>query len=547
MLQEISSVGAIRYAPVANAERTKLLYARNVEDGIGIFLVDLRTQQRQRLEFVKSPEPDSTELVRLVGWSPDDRCLAYSSTHKSDSLNQHLVLCEGSNGRSITSFDFPAPIRQAIWLSTASLAFLDESHHFYVINLEPQKVFGQFGKQGLVRLRQLGSDDSSYLLAAMSSNLIAYVSNGNIWSLDILTQQAQQLSQLTNATLQWLDYSPATSAFLFCLRTPEINQELYRLTFGVGTNNRLYKVSGALTFKGQWLEAGSGVTYIGTASNINFLAVSSMIDRQSTNLFVDGHIRSYNLDPCRRSIYAVASTGDEPMGIWEYNIAARTLRNVVVGMEQPFAFSALIPPVKDVLVSDGRTINYFLLPPARLDKNKRYPVLIDGPQDSRWHPASQILANAGIFFVAVNPSGLYSSDDLSNGTQDTLAVYNELLRNPNVDPHRIFIAGSSASTALVAELVDHDPSLWRGAALLSPVRFPEIPPHNSTFPSIFISVGTDEREDRMAAVDRFSQAARSRHIPVEVVYHRNAAHIFANPQLMKERYAALVKFILINR
>jgi hypothetical protein len=50
--------------------------------------------------------------------------------------------------------------------------------------------------------------------------------------------------------------------------------------------------------------------------------------------------------------------------------------------------------------------------------------------------------------------------------EDTLVVYNETLKNPNVDPHLIYPAGQSAGTATIVVLLADHPDLWRGAIMI---------------------------------------------------------------------------------
>jgi dipeptidyl aminopeptidase/acylaminoacyl peptidase len=174
----------------------------------------------------------------------------------------------------------------------------------------------------------------------------------------------------------------------------------YRLNPAAGTN-KLTRLTGAGTFKGQWIYGNTGVAYVGTKGNENYLAVEAEDKSLNTNLFVGGNVLSYSVSPQRDKIYAVASLGHEPLGIWEYDIAGKHLRNVLPGEEHSFTVSHFIAPVQMSVTKNGENIPYFMLPPPRFDVHRKYPVLIDQPVNDRCEPGPQFLADAGIFYVSV--------------------------------------------------------------------------------------------------------------------------------------------------
>jgi dipeptidyl aminopeptidase/acylaminoacyl peptidase len=393
---------------------------------------------------------------------------------------------------------------------------------------------------------------TSYAIAKMSDHSIAYAERGNVMTLNLYTGQTNQLTHFTNDRIEWIDYNATNNEFLFCFTDlansdTESTRYLYRLDPNAKTNNltSLAKIV-AEAFKGQWIYGDTGLAYVGTKDNKNYLAVETEDKSLCTNLFVGGNVMSYGVSPKKDKIYAVASLGHEPLGIWEYDIAGKKLRNVLPGMEHPYTVSQFIAPVEMFVTRNGENIPYFMLPPAGLDPHKKYPVVIDTPINDRCEPGPQFLANAGIFYVSVNRHGLASSDDMTTAFDDILAVYDELIKNPNVDPHRIYIAGECASTAIVSQLVDYNPAMWRGAIMLGPNSFPQIPAEVAAFPSIFVSAGKNDAPSFLTATEEFAQKASSQLVPMRVVYHENAGHIFNSTSLAKERYGAAAKFILTD-
>jgi dipeptidyl aminopeptidase/acylaminoacyl peptidase len=543
MLNEVCSVGNIRGAPVASPDGTELLYARETSKGLGIFLEDLQTLQRKQIGLVNKTVWTATDYFTLIGWSPDNQYLAFRI---ETSHGESLVICNGNDGSLVQTFVLD-DVRHGFWLTNDSLVLMDTLHQLLLIDLkQPSRIHAIAG------YTTFGIDDhyTSYALAKMSDHSFAYAERGNVWTLDLNTGEANQLTHFTDNRIEWLDYNPTNDEFLFCLtdlanNDPESIPYLYRLSPKSGTNN-LTRLTSAGTFKGQWIYGDSGLAYVGTKGNENYLAVETQNISLCTNLFLGGNIMSYSVSPQRDKMYAVASLGHEPLGIWEYDIARKHLRNVLSGEEHSFTVSHFIAPVQMYVTNNGENIPYFMLPPAKLDPRKRYPVLIDQPVNDRCEPGPQFLANAGVFYVSVNRHGLASSDNLTTAFDDVLAVYHDLLKNPNIDSHRIYLAGACASTTIVSELVDYNPAMWRGIIAFGPASFPDIPVKVATFPSVFVSAGEDDSPSFLTHSEIFAQKASSQLIPMRIIYHKNAGHIFNSTTQAKERYGAAAKFILTD-
>ncbi|MCD6051961.1 MAG: hypothetical protein K0Q55_3379, partial [Verrucomicrobia bacterium] len=109
--------------------------------------------------------------------------------------------------------------------------------------------------------------------------------------------------------------------------------------------------------------------------------------------------------------------------------------------------------------------------------------------------------------------------------------------------NRIFLSGFSSGTEVVSKLMEREPELWRGAALNSPVRFPQLNASDFRFPAVFISIGEKDSAPRLEMVQKFGMAACGRQIPVTTIYHANAGHIFAATESNVERYYELANFI----
>lgn len=543
-LNEIYFNGEFRDAPVSNHAGTALLYAQDSTTGIDIFLLDLKTLQRTCLQTVKAADMAQVRAFKLCGWSPDDRYVAFAVA-QADRRDRHLVLCDGNTGRQEYSFDVDDSVEQGTWLSTNCLILLDHSENLYS--------FDAVGRKSPIKLRQLGSGNPTYSLVADSDQSIAYTDDGNVWTLNISDRQPLQLTHLTNSTLQWLDYSKNSKQYLFGCQNPITKGKrfLYKFNPLAGTNAQLALLVANDVLNGRWLQDGNGYAWVGTDRKGNFLAVEAADPALRTNLFNwslygdTGDVRAYGISPKGDKLYAIGAVYSYYCGdnIWEYNVASRTLRNVTPGMH-PAVYSQQIVSVQAWTTnSSGNRVDYFYVPPGGLNPHKRYPMVMTQYSWGRYDQNSQAMANAGIFCVSQNYYGQDSLSPSSPDFQNTLAVYRDMLRNPNVDPHRIYICGESASSTGACQLVETYPDLWRGLILLSPVSFPN--PMERRLQSVFISEGDEEELTLQAYCERTIQEADAHLIRAELAYG-HAGHIFSSTQQLKQRYQAMTEFILTD-
>ena len=547
MLDEIFSDGRILDAPVANHAGSALLYAQELQKGVGVFLEDLTTLKRTQIQGMDTVEIEGKKSFRLFGWSPEDRYLAFVAvtvvTNQANKKHQEIVLCDGATGAIKSSLDMNSSVPRpelGVWLTTNSLILLNHSHRLMLFNLETDRNLGPSGTKGLVQSLRL-DNSGSYGLVRVSNRSIAYVDRGNVWTLDIPTGRVNQLTHFSDATLEWLDYSPKTGRYLFCATHGDDITNRYVYEFIPNGTMEPIQLTDTYSLKGQWLKDGAGIACIRTEGDKSYLAIESDNKTICTNLFAGGSIRSYGLSPERDTIYAVASFRYRSQSIWEYNIFNKSSRDVLPEEERTVSASKIILPVTASTVNkDGKAVQYYFVPPAQLISKKKYPAVLDLYPVNRYDQNVQILANAGIFYFSASRFGL-NDWQLVAKPEDILAVYNELLKNPNVDPKRIYICGRSFSTGAVTAMVDGYPDLWHGVILFSPVAFPEIPVTATQYPSLFIAVGDEDDLSLQERCNRLWQNACRRLIPARIRFE-HAEHGFKTANY-KTSYAALTTFI----
>jgi hypothetical protein len=537
---------------------------RTVEGGVGVFLVNLNTLERKQIVLAKAADRDRNGAVKLFGWSPDDRYLAFSTLQGGQ--NRNISIYDGTTGAAINSFESPRPVETGKWLATDSLVMIDNTHLLFLLNLETDSRLGQYGNKGFVKLQQLDRSGSWPTPdSSRSAVSVAYLDKGNVWSFDLSADKLTQLTHLTNAVISSLDYNGDTFNYLFDVKTGNSqNQILYQYALSSSTFTPLSPTN--FSAKGQWIQNGAGIAYVGTKvgahGNRNFLVVTSKDPAFSTNLFTApplGHyamlqnklfiegeqvLRTFSVNSKGNKIYAVAALNYQPLAIWEYDIAAQTLRDVVPDKEYMVSSQSIVPVQGSIDNSTGERVDYYYLPPAGLEKNKKYPAVLDVFTDLGYQPNSQFLANAGIFYFTATPFGTGEANAPTN-PEDALAVYKEMLKNPNIDPKRIYVFGESAGTGTISELLVEHPQLWRGAVMLSPVAFPNLEPEEKMSRSIFFSFGEEDNAQNQARMEKFIHEACGHLVRTQVKYGRSG-HIFYDITELKKKYKAIATFILTD-
>jgi hypothetical protein len=69
---------------------------------------------------------------------------------------------------------------------------------------------------------------------------------------------------------------------------------------------------------------------------------------------------------------------------------------------------------------------------------------------------------------------------------DAKAIVNDMLKQANVDPQRLYIVGQKADAAMIQTLLHNSPGLWRGAVLMQPSEFPKFQDSPAVMPSFLV-------------------------------------------------------------
>ena len=546
---EIFTDGRIWDAPVVNHSGSAMLYAQDQEAGASLFLVDLATLSRRQIKSLNLEDISGIKQFRLIGWSPNDTYLAFSYTATNSTLNrvvQEIAVCDGQSGRLVASLrNTNSSIAEGIWLTTNTLVLENRSHRLSLWNLQADSQFGTLGRKGWNQSLRL-DNHGPYGLARISSHGFGYVDQGNVWNFDVPANRATQVTHFSDTTLEWLDYNPDTDKYLFCMTLGKdlTNRCVYEFS-PVGPPERgLKQRSDHYSLKGQWLKGGDNVAYVSTTGNKTSLVVQTDDAAKCTNIFSSGTIRSYGISPQRNKIYAVASLQYKIQSIWEYDVVGQTLRDILPVDRREVAVSKIVLPVlASATNQSGLVADFYYVPPVNVDARKKYPVVFDMYPINRYDQNVQMFANAGIFYCSANRFGLNDWQAVPTEEQAE-AIYGELLKNPNVDPKRIYIYGRSFSTQAVNHMMQLYPEMWRGVILFSPVDFPKIS-HTTNNMSVYIAIGDEDAPYlQKRSVALWKEASREL-VPAEL-HLEHAGHGFST-QNYKAAYKPLAEFILSER
>jgi dipeptidyl aminopeptidase/acylaminoacyl peptidase len=545
LAKEISSEGEFQKSLRVNPSGSELAYVRTAKGGVAIYLMDTKTGQERKLEVAETNRPG----IDLYGYSSDGRYLLFSAD-----LYHHIMVmdCADSSIKSVIDGDL---MQNTTWLSSNSFCFNYGHTNFgEVVSFTSDKVV----------TNRIETGSEIYCITPIGSNHILYLAKKNIWLLDVDTGQQRELTPPANRIIhgwslndthvpRWLNYSPELNEFLVCSWDPSDYRHLYKLTYS--TNCLIFNQQtdgNEHTYNGQWIQKSKGFAFVGNQTNHFYLAVRPADRDQNTNLFVGGHVYGYTVSQDGDKIYAIASARTEPLGMWEYTISTRELR-YIGGRAKLSQAETISAEERWVFSSDGTNVPYYVRAPKNLDTKKLYPAVIFLPVPhmqcfSAWEMFSQFFANAGVFHIAINHRGVdgygkaYRRVGVVDADKDVDAVYEEIVKNPNIDKSRVFLMSFSQAGYVVNRTIVDFPGRWAGVINLSgePPPLDEIERQGIR---VFLFVGDRDAMNETQAVSNFEKAAKSNGVPITAMHDKQTQHDIDDSDVDRQLLLRLSDFI----
>jgi dienelactone hydrolase len=562
LVEELAQVQDYPFLLVPSPSGTMLAYSRGSQYGRSLVLADLRTLNQTVV-------PVTNNVRRPAGWSPDGRYLAFE---QQPPFSAHVLAATKSRGLPedreeawLTVFDSWSNSVQRLTenrrVNEKWFVWLTPRTYFFFSDSDDKAVRGTYwGDIEAGKVKKVS--ETLHCFLRMSDVKAAYIKAPNIFSFEVKPPadagaewgkpKIEQVSHFKPGDfdgLQWVRYCPENECFLFCAR-PANSTWRYLFKFD-SASGELTQLNEEDTYNGQWVEQGKGFAYVANTNNRFQLAMRTEAPGGRTNLFTQGSVMSYAAAPSGDRVFASASLGMEPQGIWEYDLARKSLRRVVswMGSGEPVC-QAVEPEERRVKSFDGLEIPWFMFPPVEptggrpLTKGggvpRKHPVVIYLPPSSfqfqrRFEARSQLMANLGFYYIAVNYRGCdgygkaYAGlQDTAGAARDVLAVYEDLRKNPAVDTRNIFLCMMSSGSSLGLELLATAPELWRGVVFFQPAGWGEDERYRpKQFPPLLITTG--DQDGALSSLKQFKAWADANGIEAKLMVYRNMEHILWNP------------------
>ena len=559
VIEEISAVQEIYNAPVPNHDGSRIAFMRSSEDGLSLLIADFDRGQTNLVEEFPGTRLiyESTLYYKLLGWNTDSTRFAYTKRKHVDYRDREaiLVIADGRTGEILHQKDLPDHLEGFVWLNHSRMTFLSAMSVLSTASVKAGQITVENtlrldfdDRAGVERSHNGRRKLSATPFVRFDEQSIAYVKGGQFHTIDPLTAEQKQISHFSTnrIAVEWLSYQPDNRRFLFCdrLSAKRYQRRAFTHTLTSPTNGNLAMLAlqpGNIV-KATPLNNGHGHLALINRGPIDFLALSRSANTAATNAFTEGTVRAFTVSGDGQQIFVVGAQQHEPHAIWRLSLHGRA-EKVIPTAPETFYHTSLQPPIKSYITDkNGQRLNFYLLQPVNMDRSKRYPLIIDTPNQGRWNHYSQLVANLGAYYMAVNRDGLMSSDRLGGAAEDMLAVYEHLKTKANVDLDRVYAMGTSASTRVISELVNQNPDILAGAIFNNAVSVPQVPFANGHRPRMLVSMG-DAEANLLPMVDRFILAAEDNYIPVIHRYHENAGHILRGQRLLKNRMSMIGRFV----
>jgi len=534
---ELSSIGEFRSRPRPNNTGDKILFTQATENGIGMYLFDITSGQKQLIQ--EQPQKDYSVLkFRLLGWSPDDNQFAYLAGTLGGQCQ--IIICD-SSGKKTGNVFVSRGIEDFTWLSPQAVAYMSWPDRDLLVF--KQKPDGAWGRTQI--FKQIGNKDTAeHTLTATSYHSVVWQENDTLLSFDFASNSPVQIWRSTTNTLESFYFSQETGKFLLTCgdKTGDnlFKFELPDRFFG-GSCSNLGRISSqsssvvqALWINGEkeiaWFERdfGQGTVFVKTNASAEPLAVSP---RGSAYSFAKSGNKLFVID---------CPAGASP-GIWEYDPISLSSNLVFCSQQRDFKYAKNIASLTGIITNtSGREIAYHLWPSPQYSNNKKSMLLI-GQTPYTWNAWEEVAANCGACVVSIDRPAFHSLE-INNWGADVVDVYRELARDPRIDTNSVFLYARSAETTELTSLLEHGPNLWKGAIFFNPISFPEAGLPTLRLSKIMIDSGVDDRNN-LEKVPIFLQRASEAGIPTTLVLHKDAGHTYHASSTEREQAEVVVKFL----
>lgn len=543
---EVASMPRFIGRPEATADGAYVSFSRGTDTGGGLFIFDLKSGQ-QRLIY----EDSGNRRQVQYGWSPDSKLLAF--TGLSNEKTALMIYNERSGQVEIPLALSEAP-NEVEWLSPSS---------FILLKGGTTHLISKKQNAGLLRVdrHEDGTWAMPYYFAkevnagtpptdtankffpikglmATSPNSVAWTTWDAIWELKFHDSQPVPLwkGAFTNKIMS-CSYSKDSGAFL--LRLKNGNRQ-YLASYSSFTRQflNLGELANTNAVNVCWINHGKGYAYLVNESNSHFIFIKADYTNDAAPIqsFPQTGMREFT--SAGNSIYGYACLEGQPEGIVEYDATSGTSKYAVSTSPKFRLAKNVIPSGGLITNSFGEVHAYYLWTPINFTPGKKYPLVL-AQQRNVWNGIAEAVANAGAFYLSVDRPD-FNHPQLNHWTQDVMAAYSLMSKNPNIDMHNLYLSGGSDETSFVASLLNEEPALWKGAMLSSPIAFPDIT--HLRVSKLLIMEGEADEYKNFDKIKNFQEGAERLGIPVTVVA-LPTGHVIVSTSAVRRSSQEFVRFL----
>lgn len=537
LAREFSSFNAYREAPVINHTGTMLGMIHNTPDGVGVFLANLT--DKTEIKICEEKGSDDMGDPDIFGWAPGDDTIAY---------RWDVTLRFANNDGKTEPGEIETPFLAAFtWLSPDRCAYIDTNANAdNSMQLAVAQMVGGAWKETSSWPLQV-TDGKPRSLQTFATNVVVWQTDHSIWQMDLASGETKTLFSNPGGVISSLSYSRETGKFLF---VEAVNRRLSDLVAWSGGVKKTLSAQSGRMENAQWIDQGRGYVYSIAKGENSELRVKTDVEPKEQTFFSDGQVASVFGGGERSRVYVLASWTNEAPSVWCCDLNDGSISRLF----SPWGFTNLPVHFQPALVGYAPMPNkhnerFVLIPPAHFSFHKKYPLVI-GMQGYDWmnvaHATySQALANCGVYVALTGYHYMHQSQEaLLDYTNNVTAVYDQLIKNPNVDRNRVYLFAFSSSTLVVNHLIDSYPGRWRGIMLFNPTaRLPV--PDVRPFPPLLATAGSDENWLWKQFPDYQENLAQAG-TPVEWFVHPNESHIERSKDTLYQRTLLMGRMIFGN-
>lgn len=540
VVAELGSTMRFVADPIPNHACTKLIFIQTTEKGYGVFFSEAPGKRKLVFEQPSGGAGYGNLDESLMGWSPDDQLFAYGR----HTYQWEVIICNGNTGAEIAVLPFNHFVAGAAWFSPELLVFADServlhtvrNHHDQWVQPQPFKFFRDAANPL--------PGDPIRGFAAYDADSVVWQQGGTLFACGPDSDAPTALWEST-AGNRLLEFSVAPPRKLL-VHAWDAKGEYFAHYY---PTNRITDVTRITDYQRRpshlsLVNDAHGYAFlIQTGTKPDTLVVKPDDSHPATEIQWQDRVRF--LAAGKEAVYVISSLNDQPPGIWRCDVASGATECVVPNVEKPFRY-VLDSHIALTAITNaaGERLTCYVLSPAHLTSGRKHPLVIGilGYQEMgfTWSANHEAIANCGAFFATVDRE----RRSYPQWADDAFALYEDLVKRPDIDANKVYLYGDSAGNSTVYELLQRNPKLWRGVILFSPTHFPA--PSDFAGLRIFIDNGGADPNFGPRGIQvpmDFQDAAAKAGIPVTLLIHPGLGHIFRMPAGERERMREALIFL----